>query len=130
MPSKISVRNFERIGAPDGRASAINGHAFVPDASQPGQLSIRLDGVPYGGTYWVLALGPVVNGLYQWSIVSDKSTHLLFVLGRNVADFEDKYDDIVLNKLAELGFNYLDKPIPVYQGNDCKYEASAKKKQP
>ena len=123
-PTKISVRNFERIGAPDGKASAINGYAFVPDASEPGQLSLRLDGVPYGGTYWVLALGPVVNGFYEWSIVSDKSSHLLFVLARNVDKFEEKYDKFVLNKLSELGFTFLDRPIEVYQGKDCKYESS------
>ena len=97
----------------------MRGYAFVPNSSEPGQFSLKLDNVPFTGSYWVLALGPVVKDLYEWSIVSDRSSATLFVLARNVTSFKINYDDDVLRKVGKLGFKGFSKPIPSYQGSDC-----------
>ena len=80
---------------------------------------MKFDNLPFTGSYWVLALGPVVKDLYDWSIVSDKSSATLFVLARNVTSFKINYDDDVLRKVRKLGFKGCSKPIPTYQGGDC-----------
>lgn len=41
----------------DGDLIEIGGSAFVEDASEPGKLKVRLDGMPVDAPYWVLALG-------------------------------------------------------------------------
>jgi lipocalin len=118
----ISVLNFERTGAPDRRPNTIIGSAYVPEASQPGQLNLLLKGVGFEGTYWVLALGPVVDGKYEWSVVSDKTGFFLFVLTRDVKNFKKKYDKNVLKLLKAIGYKGFFKPKPIYQGHRCKYQ--------
>ena len=88
---------------------------------QPGQLSLKLDNVPFTGSYWVLALGPIVGGLYQWSVVSDKSGATLFILARDPATFKKQYEKSVLRIVEKLGFTGFKKPIASYQGKDCIY---------
>lgn len=125
----ISVRNFDRTASPDGSPNVITGFAYVTDASQPGKLSLKFDNIPYVGSYWVLSLGPEEDGKYQWSIVTDKNGVFLFVLARDVTTFKTKYDATVKLQLNELGFKGLSAPLPVYQGSDCQYEHSIRKKQ-
>ena len=54
--------------------------------------------------YWILELGPVVSGNYQYSIVSDNLALSLFVLARDVDEFYKLYDTTVLESLKEFGF--------------------------
>ena len=78
---------------------------------------------PFDASYWVLALGPVnKDNLYDWSIVSDNVSQFLFVLARNIDDFNKKYDEQILNMLNELGFIGRKQPLPTYQKDDCVYE--------
>lgn len=88
-----------------------------------------MDGVPFDGSYWVLALGPEVNNKYQWSIVTDKTGVFLFVLARDVDAFKANYDASVKRQLNDLGYKGLTGPLPVYQGKNCKYEADIRRKQ-
>lgn len=99
----------------------MRGHAYVQNSSEPGQLSLKLDNVPFTGSYWVLGLGPMNDGLYEWSIVSDRSSATLFILARNVTSFKTNYDHDVLRKVEKLGFTGFSKPIPSYQGSDCEF---------
>ncbi|KAI8839933.1 Calycin-like protein [Chytridium lagenaria] len=72
--STISVFNFVRIGAVDGPAQQTtpNLKGTIRDASRPSKVSVGPEFLPgfLGGPYWVVATGPIVNGEYQWSIVS------------------------------------------------------------
>ena len=54
--------------------------------------------------YWVLELGPIVDDLYDYSIVSDNNAISLFVLTRDVDRFYKLYQGIVDESLKEFGF--------------------------
>jgi len=73
-----------------------------------------------------MQLGPVneYDGveLYSYSLVSEPTRLALFVLARNMQEFEDEYEEDVLNWLANNGFGSpVNNPLPVYQGDDCLY---------
>lgn len=51
--------------------------------------------------YWVYALGPIINGEYQWSVVSDPSGCYVRVFTRDVNDFLEKYEKIVHSYVVE-----------------------------
>jgi len=120
---KISVHNYETVGAPDGTPKTIDGYAYVADPSEPGKLTVHLDGTN-DAPYWVLALGPKnADGLYDWSIVSEESKSFLFVLARDTHTFEEKYKTSVDSLLVDLGFTgFLNSPILIDQSSTCVYE--------
>jgi len=99
----------------------IEGYAYYSSypVEYPGRLTVHLDGVPEDAPYWIYNLGPVVNGLYDWAIVSDQFRVSLFVLTRNVESFYKNYNDEVLTVLETDGFN-VDTLIKVSH-NDCIY---------
>ncbi len=74
--------------------------------------------------YWILELGPInKDGLYDYAIVSDNIGLFLFVLARNVTEFNELYDAEVQVTLTELGFVGPLAPIPTNQSADCIYNA-------
>jgi hypothetical protein len=91
----------------DNEYEEIKGYAFYKDVSEPGQLSVVLDGVGNVAPYWVLKLGNVVNDNYQYSIISVPHGPSLWVLSRNVFEFFRLYDDEVKQFLDEYNFNYV-----------------------
>ena len=123
---KIGVHNYAKIGAPNGTDYVIDGYAYIVNSNEPGKLKVHFDSdkaAPFDASYWVLALGPVnKDNLYDWSIVSDNVSQFLFVLARNIDDFNKKYDEQILNMLNELGFIGRKQPLPTYQKDDCVYE--------
>ena len=71
---------------------------------------------------WVFKLGPMVNGQYQYSIITDADDRQLFVLARNVAEFLEMYDAEVKEYLELIGFvEDLRKPVVVPHPNACQY---------
>jgi lipocalin len=125
----IGVVNYETIGEKtDGSTGTdtIEGYAYVPNPAEPGQLMVVLDGVDHAAPYWVAALGPVnADKLYDYSLVSDNTGSFLFVLARNVDDFNAKYDEEIQNIMKDLGFTGTFKaPYSMYQGPDCLYNTA------
>ena len=122
----IGVHNYAKVGAPNGTDYVIDGYAYIPDTKEPGKLKVHFDSdqaAPFDASYWVLALGPVnTENLYDWSIVSDNVSQFLFVLARDVDEFNHEYDKQILNMLKELGFTGRKRPLPTYQNTDCVYE--------
>lgn len=84
--------------------SFLDSDAFIPNSAEPGQLLVHLDGVPNLGKYWIFALGPVVDGLYDWAIVSNPTETTLFGLVRDVQRFENEYAPVMKQWLASNGF--------------------------
>jgi apolipoprotein D and lipocalin family protein len=127
----ISVHNYATLKTPNGATTVIDGYAYQPDASKPGQLKVQFDSVgPFPAPYWIVELGPVnAKGQYDWSIVSDSLSAYLFVLARDVATFNAKYRTYVYGKLATYGFTGLKKPIETYHGADCVYESTVRGEQ-
>ena len=73
-----------------------------------------------------MKLGPVneYNGVeqYSYSLVSEPSRASLFVLVRDVAEFQELYEEDVMEWLSNNGFDSpLNNPVPVYHGDDCLY---------
>ena len=101
----------------DYELEQISGYAYYTNTSEPGKLSVHLDGVPVDSPYWVVKLGEELNDQYQYSIISVPSGVSLWVLARNIEDFYDKYDEEVKEYLNENSFKY----ETIIQDDSCEY---------
>ena len=114
--NNVSVHN-EQLSS-NNKLETIDGYAYYKDNNTGGYLTVLLDG-QMEAPYWVIELGPKVNNLYDYSIVSDNLKLSLFVLARDVNSFYKNYDTEVLVSLKEFGFtNFANKPIKMNQ-SDC-----------
>jgi lysozyme C len=95
----------------------INGYAYYKNISEPGKLSVHLEGVPTDSPYWVVKLGEVVDNEYQYSIITTPSGISLWVLVRDMNTFFELYDDEVKQFLDEYNFIY----TPIKQDECDKY---------
>lgn len=84
----------------------INGYAYYKNISEPGQLSVHLDGVPVDSPYWVVKLGEIVDNQYQYSIITTPSGISLWVLTRDIHKFNELYNVEVVKFLDEYNFKY------------------------
>lgn len=117
----ISVFNRERQFNISGPERQIYGWANLQDSSKPGELTVHLQTTEFPAPYWVYQLGPIVDNLYDYSIVSDPLKLTLFVLARNISNFMEKYNLNVTSYLNKEGFtDFLNKPIQTIQ-EGCKY---------
>ncbi|XP_071479454.1 uncharacterized protein [Diadema antillarum] len=101
----------------------ITGYAYIPDVSDPGKLKVVLDGVPVEGDYWIFKLGPIVEGQYQYSLITDgEAARQLFVLARDPQEFAELYDKEVMEYLPLQGFTgQLKAPYGITHNEDCVY---------
>lgn len=99
----ISVLN-EEIDQ-QGKPSRICGTARVENPSEPGRLTVFFNG--RGAPYWVIDLGPEVENLYDYSVVSDPKGTGLFVLARDVERFYREYDMKITSALTQQGFKLI-----------------------
>ena len=123
----IGVHNYQTTGSPEGTVATVDGYAYYKSpeaaAAEPGQLMLHFDIAPSDGPYWVLALGPIVNGYYEWTVVSDPTMLSLFIMARDAATFHAKYEEDVLKLVESIGFTSpYNKPVALYQGPKCSYE--------
>lgn len=95
----------------------ISGYAYYTNISEPGKLSVHLDGVSVDSPYWVVKLGEVVNDQYQYSIISVPSGISLWVLTRDINNFYNKYDEEVKDYLEDNHFTY----ETIVQDDTCEY---------
>ncbi len=91
----------------------INGYAYYKNISEPGKLTVHLDGVPVDSPYWIVKLGELKDNQYQYSIITTPSAISLWVLTRDVDMFMQLYDKEVRKFLDEYNFIYR----PVQQTN-------------
>lgn len=133
-----------RLYGPKGKLRSVNGYAT--GTSSPGKFFITFDtsntneeeeedlAWVHGqennndddksrrGQYWVIDLGPIVEGKYDWSVVSVPFGTSLYILARNVDTFRSQYESQVLEDVKKKGFKYpFNKPLPTYQSSDCDY---------
>lgn len=109
----VSVFNTEYLKS--GQISNISGYAFYIGDHSGGQLSVHLEGAPIA-PYWVVELGPIVDDLYDYSIVSDDKQISLFVLARNIDRFFELYNESVAQSLSKMGFTkFINQPLLVNQ---------------
>jgi lipocalin len=85
----------------------INGYAYYKNISEPGQLTVHLDGVPVDSPYWIVKLGEMVDNQYQYSIITTPSGISLWVLTRDIERFNQFYAEEVEVFLKEYKFKYI-----------------------
>lgn len=95
----------------------ITGYAYYTNTSEPGKLTVHLDGVPVDSPYWVVKLGEVIDEQYQYSIISVPSGISLWVLTRDLTIFYNKYDKEVRQYLDSNNFKY----ETIVQDETCEY---------
>lgn len=100
----------------NGTSSRTDGFAVQsPNASQPGYFNVLQGPGPDGpppskpqpystANYIIMELGPIVDGLYDYSLITGGKGEL-FVIARDMDRFADKYQRVVLEKVARWGFN-------------------------
>ncbi|KAK3249213.1 hypothetical protein CYMTET_15676 [Cymbomonas tetramitiformis] len=103
-----------------------------PNASEPGDFVVAQSVPGYRpapkeppvyvkANYVIMELGPVVDGAYDYSLISDGGNSKgLFVLARDKNRFVEKYQQEVLKKLATWGFTGALAPYVTAQ-NNCTY---------
>lgn len=79
----IGVLNSCRASV-TGKLTNIKATATVPDKSEPGKLKVKFFGL-FGAPYWIIKLGPVTTGQYDYAVVSDGTRKSLYVLARKPA---------------------------------------------
>ena len=84
----------------------ISGYAYYKNASEPGKLTVHLDGVPVDSPYWIVKLGEVVDNQYQYSIITTPSGISLWVLVRDIDVFLKYYNTEVEDFLHQYEFKY------------------------
>jgi lipocalin len=91
----------------------INGYAYYKNISEPGKLTVHLEGVPVDSPYWIVKLGEIKDNQYQYSIITTPSGVSLWVLVRDLDNFSNLYDKEITDFLNNYQFKYR----PVSQDN-------------
>lgn len=99
----------------DNTIDSKSGIGYIINQSEPRKIKIVLD---KGSEieYWIYELGPIVDGKYRYSIISNSNKTTLFVFVRDVNEFFYNYNVSVLEKLRHFGFVRIwNKPIQTLQ---------------
>lgn len=91
----------------NGEIDQIGGYGYYKNASEPGKLTVHLDGVPTDAPYWVVKLGEVKDNQYQYSIITTPSFISLWVLVRDATTFSNVYDAEITEYLNHYEFKYV-----------------------
>lgn len=111
----VSVENSQ-INEKD-ELEQITGYAYYTNVTEPGKLTVHLDGVPVDSPYWIVKLGEIIDNKYQYSIITTPSGISLWVLTRDINLFYKNYDAEVKDFLTTNNFKY----TTIYQDETCKY---------
>lgn len=103
----------------DKEVEQITGYGYYKNISEPGKLTVHLEGVPVDGPYWIVKLGEVKDNQYQYSIITTPpvlgrkpegldlpSSISLWVIVRDIETFMELYNKEVINFLEEYNFKY------------------------
>jgi len=125
---EITVANIVR---PLGKKVMVTGYA-VADPTQAGVYDVVLGAPGHGAdpskpkpfssaNYVVAGLGPLVDGKYDFAIVTDFAMQSLYILTRDADRFEQQHEADVLKTVEQMGFtSLLNKPLKTNQ-KGCTY---------
>lgn len=96
----------------------ISGDLNLKNTSNPGKFKMNLNSPIINDNYYITKLGPVNDNKYDYSIVTDSLGLSLYVLVRNITEFENNYQDEINKFLNDTCSNdevleYLTKPIKI-----------------
>jgi len=97
----------------EGELDEIRGYAYYKNVSEPGKLTVHLEGVPTDSPYWVVKLGEMKENQYAYSIITTPSGVSLWVLVRDIDTFYAEYDKEVRKYLDDNKYRY----VPIKQDN-------------
>jgi len=100
-----------------GNLEQISGYAYYKNVSEPGKLTVYLEGTPFDGPYWVVKLGEIKGDQYQYSIITVPSQISLWVIARSVQEFYAEYSQIVTDYLNAQKYHYK----TIVQDDTCTY---------
>jgi lipocalin len=84
----------------------ITGYGYYKNMSEPGKLTVHLEGVSVDSPYWIIKLGEIIDNEYQYTIITTPSCISLWVLIRNMNSFTELYDTEITDFLNEYNFKY------------------------
>jgi len=84
----------------------ITGYGYYKNISEPGKLTVHLEGVPVDSPYWIIKLGEIKDNQYQYAIITVPSGISLWVLVRNLNNFTELYDKEITSFLNDYNFKY------------------------
>ena len=91
--------------------TAIEGYTYVDVRFNcTSKRKLHFDGVPFDGNYWIVKLGPIQYGQYQYAIVSGPVSGFfgtrfsLYVLARHRQEYKDYYEKEVKEWCKENNF--------------------------
>lgn len=67
-PLTVKVNNTCRRGGVNNTLDIVIGKATVPDTNVPAKLSVTFGDSP-AAPYWVIGVGAVTNGSYEWALI-------------------------------------------------------------
>eukprot|EP00122_Pirum_gemmata_P004732 Pgem_evm1s4309 len=124
---------FDHYPGPNRKVDIVKGanYMLLPDVCvktwleaeplpQPSKWKLPL----FGGQLetWILKLGPKVNNMYEYSVVSDSSGMGLMVLARDVNTFSARYEQEVRKHIELAGFTqWWKRAFSVEHPKDCQY---------
>jgi lipocalin len=111
----ISVLNSQRNL--ENELEQISGYAYYKNVSEPGKLTVHLDGTPVDAPYWIVLLGEVKDEQYQYSIITTPSGVSLWVLVRDIDSFLEYYDEEVREFLEDNNYKY----VAIEHDDTCVY---------
>ncbi|XP_066921323.1 uncharacterized protein [Clytia hemisphaerica] len=122
----IRVLNAGRRGGPRGLSNTADGTATRPNPRKyPGEIIVNFPGGSPPSTspnYLVVKLGPVVNGKYDYAIVTTVNKAYFWILARDVNTFRVKYEQSLLEYASCNGYNTnYNRPLKSVQGVECVY---------
>lgn len=86
----------------------IHGYGYYKNVSEPGKLTVHLEGVPVDSPYWIVKLGEIKDNQYQYSIITTPSYVSLWVLVRDLDSYSKYYEKEIRDFLDEYQFKYMD----------------------
>lgn len=91
--------------------TSIQGYTYVDVRfNSTSKRKLHFDGVPFDGNYWIVKLGPILWGEYQYAVVSGPVSGILgtrfslYVLARNREVYKEKYEKEVKEWCKENNF--------------------------
>jgi lipocalin len=72
--SSFDVFNQARKSSVTGPLNSIHLRGTIPRKNDPSKIKISFTFIPFpnavGGNYWVVATSPIINGMYDWAIIT------------------------------------------------------------
>lgn len=107
--------------SPSAGNTSVHAKGKIPDASQPGKLSVTFFGL-FPAQYWIVALGPKnAENLYSWALVSNGDRSSCYILSR-IPALPSSVQDMVFLAMAKNGIDNSTKKLKFTDQTGCGWD--------